>query len=352
MIETLTHAFGDEKLAKVLAAVKKNEGKAKKIASELESAQLKMWLSSGKSVDDVYELLNLPTKGLHYDFGGNLVFMTWIAYLNTYSVAHPEKVNRLLSTMTTEFRDRAMMQILQAAGKFPSMERVAATLQLQKAEKVFATGVSPYKTFTMLSLDTVGDSVLGSPVFAKWMAYVDDFNKKHPEKEDTWFTTLHAMYGNLDKLIETARKNLKTHKIADMVEKMNMEDWLKRMKFEPKSVFRSLNLHKSGVNSFSDSNFALWVKYLNDFNLKYPEKKTTMIDSIRANYIDLNLIQILDELKKVPSTAILAKNLENALLEKWVDEKVTIAYLKGLIGHMPSSNVWIERYTKMSNKLP
>ncbi|KAK1942730.1 hypothetical protein P3T76_006229 [Phytophthora citrophthora] len=31
------------------------DGKAKKIATELEAAQLRMWLSSGKSIDNVYD---------------------------------------------------------------------------------------------------------------------------------------------------------------------------------------------------------------------------------------------------------------------------------------------------------
>ncbi|KAG1712706.1 hypothetical protein DVH05_000446 [Phytophthora capsici] len=228
VIETLTNAFGDKEVARMLAAVKTHDWKAKKIATDLESAQLKMWLSSGKSVDDVYELLKLPYRELSYDFGGNPVFMTWIAYMNTFSIENPDKVARLLSTLATQFDDRPMMQILQVAEKFPSMERVAATLQLQQAEKVFAAGVSPYKTFTMLSLDTVGDSVLGSPVFTKWMTYVDDFNRKHPGKEESWFSKLRSEYQGykLDKIIETARKNPKTTKIADIVEKARMEDWL------------------------------------------------------------------------------------------------------------------------------
>ncbi|KAL3667801.1 hypothetical protein V7S43_007352 [Phytophthora oleae] len=351
MIETFTHAFGDEKVTKMLTAVKTNDWKAKKIATELGTAQLQMWLSSGKSVDDVYDLLNLPYKKLLNDIGENPLFTTWITYMNTFSIENPDKATRLLSTLATQFDDRPMMQILQAAEKFPSMKNIAAKLQLQQAEKIFSTGVSSYKVFTTLALDNVGDSVLSSPLFTKWMSYVDDFNKKHPGKEESWFLPLRVNYqgSNLDKLIETARKNPKTTKLASMVEKERMEEWLTRWKYKPKDAFRFLNLNEAGEKTFSSPNFELWVKYLNDFNQKYPGEKTTMIDSIRANYKDLDLLDILPAAKKVPSTEKLAKNLENALLDKWVDEKVTVAYLKRWIGHVPSSNVWIQRYTEKLN---
>ncbi|KAK1935646.1 hypothetical protein P3T76_010341 [Phytophthora citrophthora] len=195
MIETLTNAFGDEEVTKILTAVKTSDWKAKKIATELEAAQLKMWLSSGKSVDDVYDLLKLPSRSSHYDFAGNPGFKTWIAYMNTFSIENPDKVARLLSALATQFKaERPMIQILQAAKKFPSMERDAAKLQLQLAEKVFATGIPPNKAIKKVALDSVGDSVLSSPVFTKWMNYVDDFNKKNPGKEESWFSTLHNSY--------------------------------------------------------------------------------------------------------------------------------------------------------------
>ncbi|KAL3666352.1 hypothetical protein V7S43_008604 [Phytophthora oleae] len=351
MIKTFTHTFGDEKVAKMLAAVKTNDWKAKKIATELETAQLQMWLSSGKSVDDVYNLLNLPYRGLLHDLRENPLFPTWLAYMNTFSIENPDKVTRLLSTMATQFSDRPMMQILQAAEKSPSMGSVAVTLQLQKADKLFATGVSPYDVFKTVALDTVGDAVLTSPLFTKWMSYVEDFNKKNPAKEESWFLPLRGSYNNVNRLIETARETPKGAKLADMVEKAQMEEWLTFWKRKPKHVFHFLNLDKAGEKTFSSPNFELWVKYLNDFNKRYPDEKTTMIDSIRENYKDLLLIRILDEAEKVPTTEKLAKNLENALIDKWVDEKITVAYLKRWIGLVPSSNVWVKRYTEKLNKL-
>eukprot|EP00644_Phytophthora_capsici_P004518 jgi/Phyca11/110854/e_gw1.19.467.1 len=350
VIETFTRTFGDEEVAKMLTAVKTNDWEVTKIVTELRAEQLQMWLSSGKSVDEVYSLLNLPHKRLLYDLRENPLFPTWIAYLNTFSIENPDKVTPVLSTLAAQLMERPMMQILQATEKFPSMNSVAVTLQLQKAEKLFATGVSPYKAFEAMALDTAGDAVLTSPLFTKWMNYVEDFNKKNPASETSWFLTLRGNYNNVDRLIETARKNPKGVRIADMVEKAQMEEWLKKQK-TPGTVFFFLELNKAGERTFSSPKFELWVKYLNDFNKRYPGEKTTMIDSIRENVIDLQLIRILDEAEKIPTTKKLAQSLENDLIDKWVAEKKTVAYLKRWIGHVPSSDVWVERYTKKLNKM-
>ncbi|KAK1945484.1 hypothetical protein P3T76_002532 [Phytophthora citrophthora] len=350
MIETFTHIFGDEKVAKLLTTVETNDRKVVQIVTEMKAAQLEMWLSSGKSVDDVYNLLNLPHKGFLYDLRENSLFPTWIAYMGAFSIENPDKVTQLLSTLVTQLKDRPMMQILQAAEKFPSINSVAVTLQLQKAENFFATGISPYDAFTAVALDTAGDAVLTSPLFTKWMNYVEDFNKKNRGNEESWFLPIRGNYNNVNRLIETARKNPKGAKIADMVEKAQMEEWL-TLQSPPKHVFHFLKLNNEREILFSNPNFELWVKYLNDFNKKYPGKKTTMIDSIRENIIDLQLIQILNEAEKVPTTKKLAENLGNALIDKWVDEKKTVAYMKRWIGHVPPSNVWVERYTKKLNEL-
>ncbi|KAK1935654.1 hypothetical protein P3T76_010349 [Phytophthora citrophthora] len=127
-----------------------------------------------------------------------------------------------------------------------------------------------------------------------------------------WFTPLRITYqdNSFAKVIETVRRTPETSTLADIVEKARLEDWL-TMRKPPKSVFHFTGLYKTGEKTFSSPNFELWVKYLKDFNHKYPAEKTTMVDSIRANYTDLHLhvVRILDEVEKIPSTEKLAKNL-------------------------------------------
>eukprot|EP00644_Phytophthora_capsici_P018590 jgi/Phyca11/127991/e_gw1.73.91.1 len=204
VIETLVRAFDDETVARMLLAGRE-KSTTKKIAKQFQADQLDMWLNSGQSVDDVYKLLNLPSRrDLLVDFGNQKLFDTWLTFMNAVSIKTPEKTSAIFSKLATSFNDRPMMQILEAASKFPSMEKAAAKLQLEKAQSIFSTGVSPYKAFTLVALDDVGDSVLGSPLFKKWMLYVEDFNKKNPGKEESWLFPLRGDYqdSGLDRMIE------------------------------------------------------------------------------------------------------------------------------------------------------
>ncbi|KAK1935670.1 hypothetical protein P3T76_010365 [Phytophthora citrophthora] len=352
VIETLTRAFDDETVAKLLVAGRE-KSTTKKIAKQFQADQLEMWLNSGQSVDDVYKLLNIPSRRLVGDFDNLKLFNTWVTYMNAVSVKNPEKISAMFSTLTPTFRDRPMMQILEAANKFPSMEKAATKFQLEKAQSIFSTGVSPYEAFKLVALDNVGESVLGSPLFKKWMIYVEDFNKKNPAEKKSWFLPLRANYqdNRLDTIIDKGMKDPSTMKLAQLVEKERMEEWFVRWKYPPNSAFRNLHLDKAGEKVFSSPKFELWLKYLDDWNKAYPSEKATMIDGFRANYYDLNLVPMLGMAEKVPSTNKLASQLKDALVDKWVTEKKPLAYVKHWLKGIEYSDDMLERYTKKLNSV-
>ncbi|OWZ08666.1 RxLR effector protein [Phytophthora megakarya] len=64
LMETFTKAFGDVKVTKMLHAGKDQEWWI--LATQLESVQLQMWLDSGKTTDDVFQLLKLDNKANTY----------------------------------------------------------------------------------------------------------------------------------------------------------------------------------------------------------------------------------------------------------------------------------------------
>eukprot|EP00644_Phytophthora_capsici_P011620 jgi/Phyca11/552887/estExt2_Genewise1Plus.C_PHYCAscaffold_500015 len=175
VIETLTRTFSDEVMAKTFLAGR-TEYTTKKIAKQFQTDQLEMWLSSGQSVDDVYKLLSLPPRNSLVDFGNQKLFDTWLTFMNAVSIKNPDKTSAIFTTLAPTFNDRPMMQILEAAKKFPSMEKAATKLQLEKAQSIFSTGVSPYTAFRMVALDDVGESVLSSPLFKKWMLRPDRYH--------------------------------------------------------------------------------------------------------------------------------------------------------------------------------
>ncbi|OWY95950.1 RxLR effector protein, partial [Phytophthora megakarya] len=98
MIEAFTKTFGDAGVTTMLHAAKKSI-KTDDIAKKLESDQLKMWLSSEKSVDDLFTALNLDKIGydFKYDLRDNPLFKTWMSYANVFIKEHPEKKGTLFS---------------------------------------------------------------------------------------------------------------------------------------------------------------------------------------------------------------------------------------------------------------
>ncbi|KAE9334190.1 hypothetical protein PR003_g13645 [Phytophthora rubi] len=347
-IEALTRTFSDIKVARMLAKAKTTEA-TRTIAKQLEIAQLEMWLSGGKSVDDILGLLGLRTI---FDFTGVPLFNTWVSYMNMYLKENPGQAPTLLTMLETRFKDRALNQILLASMKFPSMEKAAITIQTKKIQGYVANNESPVKVFTWLNLDNVGDNLLIDPLFTKWMKYVKDFNKNNPKHQESWFTPIRMKYNPdpITRMIKTAMNDPSTVKIAKLVERERSKRWLDE-KDPPRNVFRFLDLSKAGDKTLASSDFKIWSKYLNDFNQRYPDEKTTMIDGLMANNIERTLLRMFDVAKKDPSTDKLATNLQNALINKWIVEKKKPAYLKEMLYGVPTSDEMIARYVEKLDAL-
>ncbi|ETI39541.1 hypothetical protein F443_14878 [Phytophthora nicotianae P1569] len=60
---------------------------------------------------------------------------------------------------------------------------------------------------------------------------------------------------------------------------------------------------------------------MNEFNTKHPGKRTTIFDTLKKNYGDMALVDMIVAAKKVPKTKAAAKSLEAQLLNKWLKDK-------------------------------
>ncbi|KAF4149167.1 hypothetical protein GN958_ATG01708 [Phytophthora infestans] len=111
MFETFTRTYGEKELPRIIAASTMTD-----IDRKLESAQLEAWLSSGKSVEDVFDLLRLNlTKD---DFFKNPVLSIWVSYLNTIVTDNPNKMSEVLSFLKTRFTTTPLLRTLAKAKQF------------------------------------------------------------------------------------------------------------------------------------------------------------------------------------------------------------------------------------------
>ncbi|KAE8992269.1 hypothetical protein PR003_g21054 [Phytophthora rubi] len=243
VIGALTRTFGDIDVARMLQEAKTTDA-TRTIAKQLESAQLEMWWSSGKKVDDVFELLDLR-KYSH--FTGNPLLNTWVSYIDRILKEDPDRATRLLNTLALRFSDKALNQFLRAAMKFPSMEKAATTIQTEKIYGYLMNNQSPQRVFKWLNVDSVGDNHLSDPLFTKWMKYVKDFNQKNPKFQESWLRPIRVENNPkpVKQMIKTAMNDPSTVEIAKLMERERFNHWLDE-KDPPRHVFHFLDLDKIG----------------------------------------------------------------------------------------------------------
>ncbi|OWZ21489.1 Avirulence (Avh) protein [Phytophthora megakarya] len=348
VIESLTKIFDDVGVTTML-----NIAKDWDITTNLRSAQLRMWLDSGKSTDDVFKLLKLDQEENIYSFRDKALLNSWVSYINVFVKEHPDQTSTLFAAMEARLKDKPLNELLNVAKKFRSMEDTATKIQTKKIQSYLASKESPRNVFSLLGLVDEGNDLLGSPLFQRWMKYVEDFNKRYPNQQESWFDTLRIeiQLGGV-RMIGKAIHNPSTVDIGKRVEREWLNFWLDS-KIPPKEVFHFL-FPDNGVGNYpllrqqplADRKFKTWATYLDEFNKRYPNEETLMIDVLRSNFNDISLLEIFKTAMNNPSTKMLVSNLENELISKWLVEKKTRAYLYYHLGHVESSKEIIERYIK------
>ncbi|OWZ07043.1 hypothetical protein PHMEG_00020617 [Phytophthora megakarya] len=345
MIEAFTKTFGDAGVTTMLDAAKMKTT-TDDIAKKLESDQLKMWLSSEKSADDVFMALNLDKVG--NDFIDNPLFKTWMSYTNVFIKENSEKKATVFSTLEDHISDRLLIKILEEAKKYPTMESAATKVQTEKIQSYLASKKSPVEVFKLLGLDDAGVNILSTSLFQPWLEYVKVFNKQNPNQRVFWYDTLriNSSWFILERSIELALANPSTVKIGKMVESARLKDWLGGQKYTPDLVFQFLYLHKKAEDTLVSPNFKLWSKYLDDFNKRYPDHKTTMIDVLGEHYGNRALLRMFNTANNDPRSKKIATELQNALINKWlIDQKTPMALKEDLIS-VETADEMINRYVK------
>ncbi|OWZ02779.1 hypothetical protein PHMEG_00025598 [Phytophthora megakarya] len=203
---------------------------------------------------------------------------------------------------------------------------------------------SPTEVFKRFGLDKAGDNVLLNPLFGPWLKYVEAFNKENPSKKFGLSAVLPNEMWHWEDMIALAMKNPRTKRYANIVEAERTKKWLSEGTL-PKNIFVSLTGTKYGDNFFEEPGFRTWLKYLNNFNKMYPERRMNLIDSVRGYYTDKRLVEILVLGKSNPKTKVLATKLERTLLNTWSRELKSPDEVSTIMNVETSSSV-MQRYRK------
>ncbi|KUF82370.1 hypothetical protein AM588_10000366 [Phytophthora nicotianae] len=159
----------------------------------------------------------------------------------------------------------------------------------------------------------------------KWVKYVEDLNKVHPDKKTTLISVLAKHYDSeaLAKMMESAKDVPQSAKLVKLLE--TEQKWM--TKETPDNLFKRLKLDQMENHVLSNTQLKTWINYMKEYNAVNPKYKATLIGTLAANYGELKVIKMLDEAAKAKDTAGDAKVLKNELLQSWMQKGWSPEYI-------------------------
>ncbi|KAH7487891.1 RxLR effector protein PSR2 [Phytophthora ramorum] len=211
LVGTLTTHYGNVGLAKLLAAGR-NVPSTSSLATNLDAAQYKLWMSQLKEPADIFMMLGLQKAG--DNLLSSPLFTTFTKFTDAYHAKNPGNRITTYWIVTTHYSDFDVAKMIVAAEKIPSAQSAGKRMEAVLFKEWMK---SPDNTFQMLELGWVRPSKLfESPMFAFWMKFMDDLHKSFPG-EIVPRTVLATIYKDEDlvKAITAAQKNPKTKDLAN-----------------------------------------------------------------------------------------------------------------------------------------
>ncbi|ETI41525.1 hypothetical protein F443_13253 [Phytophthora nicotianae P1569] len=300
-ISVMTSYYGDEALTKMLFKAMETPSTAN-MAGNLQALVLH------KAGD---KLLQNPR------------FATWIKYVNDLN-SDNLSISKY-AVMAHYYDDETLTKMLFEAMKAPSTANNAAKLHKEQIQYWLDTRKPPGDVFQPLSLDKAGEKLFDHQQFMKWVKYVEDLNKVHPDKKTTLISVLAKHYDSeaLAKMMESAKDVPQSAKLVKLLE--TEQKWM--TKETPDNLFKRLKLDQMENHVLSNTQLKTWINYMKEYNAVNPKYKATLIGTLAANYGELKVIKMLDEAAKAKDTAGDAKILKNELLQSWMQKGWSPEYI-------------------------
>ncbi|GMF55261.1 unnamed protein product [Phytophthora fragariaefolia] len=315
--------YSDDVLSGMILAAKKSSA-TENIATKLEFEQMRSWRAAGKNIDDMFQVFKLDKAG--DDLLANPLLSSWINYMKFSNKEAPQTKTTLIEMLTKYYGDGGISKIIETARKAPATQNIAKRLEAEQVQLWLKTNRLPEDVFTLLSLDRAGDELLATPQFKTWTKYINYYNKENPDAK----TTILAQLGNhfdedeLTRILIAAMKAPSTEATAAKLQDERFKIWLTREDpVSPGTVFRLLQLDKAGDDLLINLQFTNWLKYADEFNVKYIDAKQFPIKILRAYYRDdARLANIILAAKKNPFLQGISRSLEDELLKGWAASRM------------------------------
>ncbi|KAF1790256.1 hypothetical protein GQ600_21747 [Phytophthora cactorum] len=276
-------------------------------SSKVTPKRLQSWLNKGKSAETVFTRMQLTKAGswLFYDSQ----FPTWLQYVDDLNAKTSQKGTSAISALTAQYGDDALYKMIVQAKIISRTKDLATKLQADQAQHWVAIRKDPDEVFHLFKLDKVKRNILSNPEFTAWVKYVDDVSTKHPEEPVSMIPALRK-YFNDDTLLEltaTAKRTEETKSIANKVEDDLLQVWLGSRK-TPDEALVELGLCRTTNGILESPLFNTLTKYLDAYNERYPDKTTSVIETITRKVGDRKVAKILQQRNRLMPPKISPRN--------------------------------------------
>ncbi|ETN14739.1 hypothetical protein PPTG_07728 [Phytophthora nicotianae INRA-310] len=278
--------YDEAELAHLLIAAKADNS-AESVAKKVEQAQLKNWLTGGKTEDDAFNLLRLSIDD-GYEILKNPALSTWNSYVKMLK-HNPDEL--LFLKLKRQFSDYEIAKL----DSWVKLDKTADDI------------------FNVLKLNKEGDKLFESPVLSYWVAFVMKGDKENAD--ELMYSVMKKYYGDdmLEKLFARVKGSASTKRLAS---KLEQEMWMSHGKTED-DIFNYLKLGEKGDGIFKDP-------ALTEQTQRKPDE-FAVISALEKHFDYVDLARKLGyaehQAKMKGDTVEIVTSLQNLQFKQWMTEK-------------------------------
>uniref|UniRef100_H3GQM6 RxLR effector protein n=1 Tax=Phytophthora ramorum TaxID=164328 RepID=H3GQM6_PHYRM len=324
---------------------------AKKMA---QAAKNKLTSNNQATTNKLFKNLQVEKTGK--ELFQSAQFEKWATTVAKNFKKNPEQApTSMASALVGHYGDEALAALLVTAKQDLKSRIVAIQLQKAQLQNWESAGKTGDDIFKLLKLNGKGENLFETPLAPVWMSYVTQLNKENPG--EVIFSSLKKLYSNevLAKMIVGAKNSASTIVMADKLELLLLNRWLREGKTVD-DIFTLLKLNKDGEKLLQSPMLRTWISYV---RWQSKDPYGMILVKLLTYYDEPSLAKILIAAQQDDKTSRLARKLEEVLLINWrSDGKTADDVFKLLLSNKDGGNVlenpmlrvWMAYLTKLDKE--
>ncbi|GMF28718.1 unnamed protein product [Phytophthora fragariaefolia] len=340
LLKTLTTRYGNEFIANLIATAQvKGSSKAKTIADSMERAEIYVWHSDAKSVDDVFNLLKLDqAEGPILE---KPALKTWLGFAK-FMREDPYPI--IFSKLKMRYGDDTLAQILVSAKGSRESKKLADKMDDLLFQSWRQADKSPDDIFKLLKLDGTEGNIFPTPEFFTWMSYLEkldntnvdgimyayltkrygeqglrDMVRNSLESSTTRLSEIQKKEGkSYEELFKMEQLKLEIAKTKSVRARLTEEIWMKEGKTAD-DIFKMKKLDRDSGNTyelFDNPSLDVWASYAEKLH-RVDNKNPDAISILEKDYGRLSVAEMLST-----SRTAAVESLRDLQFKKWLSEGI------------------------------